>query len=484
MREDWIETEIISVASLYQPKTISSKMLVEDGKYAVYGANGIIGCYHKYNHEEAEFLITCRGATCGNAHITKPYSWINGNAMVVQPFNKQLLSLDYLKFVFTNKGRVQKAISGSAQPQITRTSLSPIRIPLAPLPEQRAIVAKIEELFSELDRGEEDLKKVQEQLKIYRQAVLKKAFEGELTKEWREQQKSLPTADVLLEQIKEERQKHYQLQIENWKKALETWEEKGKKDKKPSKPAKYKLFNSPVIPLKLKLPINWFFDCIGNTCTKTEYGTSSKSNTSGDVPVLRMGNMQDGKIVWEDLKYSSDPDEIKQYLLRDGDVLFNRTNSPELVGKTVQYKGERSAIFAGYLIRLNHIERIISGAYLNYFLNSHPAKVYGAVVKTDGVNQSNINGEKFSNYPIPICSIKEQHKVVREIESRLSVCDSIKASMRECLDKSKALRQSILKKAFEGTLLSEEEIAACKAAQDYEPASVLLERIKAEKKKK
>ena len=192
--------------------------------------------------------------------------------------------------------------------------------------------------------------------------------------------------------------------------------------------------------------------------------------------------MQDGKIDWNDLKFSSDPEEIKQYLLKEGDVLFNRTNSPELVGKTVQYKGERPAIFAGYLIRLNQIENIISGAYLNHFLNSHPAKVYGSFVKTDGVNQSNINGNKLSNYPIPICSILEQLQIVQEIESRLSVCDKVEESITESLEKAKALRQSILKKAFEGSLLSEEEIAKCKAAKDYKPASVLLEKIKAEKK--
>ena len=103
MREDWIEIEISAVARLYQPKTISSKLLVENGKYPVYGANGIIGKYDDFNHEKEEFLITCRGATCGNVHITKPFSWINGNAMVVQPFNRSFLSLEYLKFVFSNK---------------------------------------------------------------------------------------------------------------------------------------------------------------------------------------------------------------------------------------------------------------------------------------------------------------------------------------------------------------------------------------------
>ena len=105
--------------------------------------------------------------------------------------------------------------SGTTRKRISRKNLNKIHFQIAPLPEQRAIVAKIEALFSDLDKGIADLKKAQDQVTIYRQAVLKKAFEGELTKEWREQQTDLPTADELLEQIKEERQKHYEQQIEN-----------------------------------------------------------------------------------------------------------------------------------------------------------------------------------------------------------------------------------------------------------------------------
>ena len=115
---------------------------------------------------------------------------------------------------------------------------------------------------------------------------------------------------------------------------------------------------------------------------------------------------------------------------------------------------------------------------MNYFLNSHPAKVYGSLVKTDGVNQSNINGEKLSNYPIPLCSLAEQTQIVEEIESRLSVCDKMEQSINESLEKAEALRQSILKKAFEGKLLSQAEIEQCKQADDYEPASELLKSIR------
>jgi type I restriction enzyme S subunit len=99
-----------------------------------------------------------------------------------------------------------------------------------------------------------------------------------------------------------------------------------------------------------------------------------------------------------------------------------------------------------------------------------------------GVAITRLTLVKLNNSTFLICSPKEQHQIVQEIESRLSVCDKVEESISESLEKAKALRQSILKKAFEGTLLSEEEIAACKAAPDYEPASVLLEKIKAEKK--
>ena len=106
-----------------------------------------------------------------------------------------------------------------------------------------------------------------------------------------------------------------------------------------------------------------------------------------------------------------------------------------------------------------------------------------ALKKSKGGAQPFIGLTELRNWPIPVCSPKEQHQIVQEIESRLSVCDKVEQSITESLEKAKALRQSILKKAFEGTLLSAEEIAACKAAADYEPASVLLERIKKEKKK-
>lgn len=188
-----------------------------------------------------------------------------------------------------------------------------------------------------------------------------------------------------------------------------------------------------------------------------------------------MGNIQNGVIDWDNLVFTDDVAEIAKYSLCSGDVLFNRTNSPELVGKTAIYRGERSAIYAGYLIRINHNEAIVDGDYLNFFLNSHSARSYGNSVKTDGVNQSNINGEKLQSYPFPYCSLAEQQEIVRLLQGKLSLCDNLFVDVESQLSRSDALRQAILKRAFSGQLVPQDD-------RD-EPASVLLKRIRAEQDK-
>jgi len=143
--KDWKEFELGEVCEIYQPKTISAKDLNSNGKYFVFGANGIIGKYDKYNHEKEEVLVTCRGATCGTLNMSKPFSWITGNAMVITPKeeNKKEISKRYL-FYFLKGSNLKKVISGSAQPQITRQPLIRFKINLPPLQTQKAIVSILE----------------------------------------------------------------------------------------------------------------------------------------------------------------------------------------------------------------------------------------------------------------------------------------------------------------------------------------------------
>ncbi len=326
-------------------------------------------------YKQAKFPPIIHGI---NLLLLRPNTSVNADFLNYQ--------LKYLRARGVFISIAQKSVNQSS---INQAKLKNVDITLAPIKEQVTIVSKLEELFSKLDNGVEGLKKLQQQLKVYRQAVLKWAFEGRLT-----------NANV--------------------------------KDG--------------------ELPEGWRIGTIGEVCTGVEYGSAAKSKEAGSIPVLRMGNIQNGRFDWSDLVYTDDEAEIKKYRLKKNDVLFNRTNSAELVGKTAIYKGERPAIFAGYLIRINRIDSLINADYLTYFLNSQTAKAHGNTVRSFGVNQSNINGTKLKEYPLPICSIDEQEKVVQEIESRLSVCDNIEETITNGLKEAEALRQSILKQAFEGKL--------------------------------
>jgi type I restriction enzyme, S subunit len=148
----WIETTLGESFELYQPKTITTKDLKDDGKYFVYGANGIIGKYDKYNHEEPQLLVTCRGATCGAVNVSQPFSWINGNAMVVKPLKKDI-DVRFIEYFFRGAVDLSRAITGTAQPQITRQSLSPIVFKYPPLATQQKIVSKLDAIFAEIDKA-------------------------------------------------------------------------------------------------------------------------------------------------------------------------------------------------------------------------------------------------------------------------------------------------------------------------------------------
>jgi type I restriction enzyme S subunit len=213
------------------------------------------------------------------------------------------------------------------------------------------------------------------------------------------------------------------------------------------------------------------------TLASFTYGTSSKSKTTGKVPVLRMGNLKNGEIDWTDLVYTSDPDESNKYQLARNTVLFNRTNSPELVGKSSIYRGERPAIFAGYLIRID-IQGDLDPEYLNYCLNAPAARQWCHEVKTDGVSQSNINAAKLGDFPLPYRSLHEQRQVVSRVKALFALADRIETRYRKAQAEVEKLTQSILARAFAGKLVPTEAELAETEGRGYETAAELLDRIK------
>jgi type I restriction enzyme, S subunit len=438
----------------YYQGNFDQKHLVKKGDllFAWSGTPGTSFGAHIWEHGDA--LL--------NQHIFK---LVVDNALVDKKYFRLALNENVAKYI-------EQAQGGVGLAHITKTKFDNSLIVLPPLNQQKCIVAKIEELFSEIDNALENLLKAQKLLKAYRQSLLKNAFEGKLTEKWREKNKNkLKTTDEFRTYLRHKRKEHHQ-------KSIEQWESNDTTGRTASSPRPRSLKNLNMLSAtELEnlptLPDAWVWDKLGCMTLGVEYGTSAKSSKQGDVVVLRMGNIQNCTFIWKDLAFTSNKQEIAKYSLKKDDVLFNRTNSPELVGKTALYKGEYPAIFAGYLIRINQIHSVVTSKYLNFYLNSPVAKQHGNRVKTDGVNQSNINGDKLINYPFPFCSIEEQKVIVIVLEEYLSATDNLEGEIQKDLHRLNALRQSVLKKAFSGEFIPQN-------ATD-ESASILLGLIKAEK---
>ena len=218
------------------------------------------------------------------------------------------------------------------------------------------------------------------------------------------------------------------------------------------------------------IPGSWAWARTKTVSVDLPYGTSKKSNFSGKVAVLRMGNLQDGEIDYSDLVYSSDEEDIEKYYLLENDLLFNRTNSAEWVGKTSIYRGDTPAIYAGYLIR---IRTPLCGEYLNAVMNSVYAKNYCIRVKTDAVNQSNINAQKLGTFLVPVAPIKEQHRIVTSFKRTFEFTQCIQSGKKELSALIQSAKAKILDLAIRGQLVPQDPAD--------EPASVLLDRIRTEK---
>ena len=158
------EKYLLEICNPKQWKTIPKSQLSENGKFPVYGANGIIGRYNEYNHEKPTVLITCRGATCGNIHITVPNAYINGNAMALDNLNEIICKKEYL-YYFLQYYDMSKIISGTAQPQITITGLKKVKVKLYSINKQEEIVNELNKINKLIELKERQLEELQKLIK-------------------------------------------------------------------------------------------------------------------------------------------------------------------------------------------------------------------------------------------------------------------------------------------------------------------------------
>ena len=183
---------------------------------------------------------------------------------------------------------------------------------------------------------------------------------------------------------------------------------------------------------------------LGEMLESVEYGTSTKCSKTGKYPVLRMGNMQTGSFVMDDLVYLDSDEELEKYRVRKDDVFFNRTNSALHVGKAAIYDGGSDCLFAGYLIRLNYSDDVLDGRFLNYYLNAPSTRAYGYSVMTSSVNQSNINGTKLKEYPFIKVDLKTQQCIRKKLDDLTALLSQVHFLLGKSLNEYAQLKSAIL----------------------------------------
>lgn len=479
MREDWIEIALEELLDYIQP----TNYIVDSTEYnnayktpvLTAGKSFILG----YTNEEHNIfsdlpVIIFDDFTTATQFVNFRFK-VKSSAMKILAPKSSLVNLKYVYYYMQTI-----RYNSDTHKRYWISSYSKLGIKLAPLPEQRSIITKVEELFSELDSGVTNLFKAKEKLEIYRQAVLKKAFEGELTKEWREKQLDLTSVEELQNEISAERKKYIQKQNETWKNDIFKWEEGGKVGSKPSKPKlrefSSKLDDRDVLDLA-RLPDSWFYNYLAYAGDlgrgKSKHRPRNDERLfGGGYPFVQTAEVRAQDLITEYTQTYSDFGLAQSKLWPKGTLCITIAANIAETG----FLGI-DACFPDSVVGFTPFESIIDKRYIDYFFKFAKRKISAWAPATA---QKNINLNILENIIMPFCSITEQKQVVMEIEARLSVCDNIQTNIDYGLNTASALRQSILKRAFEGEILSEAEIETCKKDPTWEPADKLLEKIKNE----
>lgn len=331
-----------------------------------------------------------------------------------------------------------------------------INIPLASEKEQKSIVAKIEELFSELDSGIASLKTAREQLKIYRQALLKHAFEGKLTEQWRKDNAGkLETPEQLLARIQTERETRYQQQLNDWKQAVKDWEAKGKEGKKPSKPAKFKPTQN-AEEQDFQIPTKWALAELSTLAYESVLGKmlDKQKNTGVDQDYLGNINVRWGYFDLNNLKQMKiEETEESRYSLNQGDLVVCEGGEP---GRCAIWKGENGVIFIQKALHRIRFTESYLPTFAYYYL-TYAVPLERVVKHFTGTTIKHLTGTGLGKVQFPICSLAEQQEIVSQLEEKLSIIEQNEKEIESALAKAELLRQSILKKVFSGQPLSSKQ---------------------------
>ena len=356
---------------------------------------------------------------------------------------------------------------------------------LPPADEQLRIVAKIDELISELDKGIESLKAACRQLAVYRQSVLKHAFEGKLTARWRaENEDKLEMPEQTLARIERERSARYEQQLNEWNAAVKEWEEGGKSGIKPSKPAGFKS-QVPIVLSELTelpdIPQLWQYVRLSELALiglGMSVSKSRKLTNPFQIPYLSVANVQRGELDLSRVKTMEiEHSQLPRLALRRWDVLFNEGGDRDKLGRGWVWEAQiEPCITQNHVFRASpFFESHRHSKWISHWGNTF-GQLYFEAQGKQTTNLASINKTVLSRFPIPLPPIAEQEQIIQRLESQMAIVDHLERDVTNSLGQLSALRQSILKKAFSGQLVPQDP--------NDEPALVLLDRIKAERKQR
>jgi type I restriction enzyme S subunit len=445
----------------------------ESELFPYYGATGKVGLIDNYRTEGERVLLGEDAAPFldplkDKAYLATGRFWVNNHAHVLKGAGG-LIDNRFLCYQL-NVIDYHDAVTGSTRLKLTSAAMRQLPLKVAPLGEQIRIVSKIEELLSDLDAGVAELKSAQKKLAQYRQSLLKAAMEGALTADWRAKQTPAETGAQLQGRIHTERRVRWEAT------QLAKFEEQGKTPPRDWK----KKYPEPVSPDTTglpELPGGWVWSSLDALiCEGPQNGLYLPSTRYGSgIPILRIDDYQ---IDWhrsrQDLnRVAADDFMVPVYALKQGDIVINRVNSMTHLGKSLLI-GEAldGALFESNMMRLS-ISAAAAGQFVTYYLGSDVGRARLIHDAKWAVNQASVNQQDVRRTPIPLPPVTEQSLIVQALSVQLEAAEAQSKAIAIALKQATAQRQNILRTAFAGQLVPQDP--------NDEPATLLMERIRAEK---
>ena len=413
--------------------------------------------------QKNDILIVKDGATTGKTSLVKnsfPHkkAVVNEHVFLCRCVKEvDPLYLFYFLFYLEGNQQILNDFRGAAQGGISKGFANIVKVPLAPQKEQKHISCEIEKQFSRLDEAVENLKRVKANLKQYKASVLKAAVEGKLTKEWRKKHLDVEPADKLLQRILDERSK-------KWEAAeLAKMKAAGKEPKNDKWKKKYKEPAKPELDGLPSLPDGWIW-CLANTiCNKIQDGThfspknQFKSKKKGYFLYITAKNIKVPGIDLTDVTYIEERVHKKIFgrcNVEKNDVLLIKDGVKTGIATVNQLEEEFSLLSSVALLK--PINFILNPLYLKNYLNS-PLGFNLVIGKMTGTAIKRIILQKINETPVPLAPIDEQKEIISQIDKSLSIVVGIEIEIERNLKRAERLRQSILKKAFSGKLVAQDE---------------------------